>query len=172
MADEDRHPYAGRMQLDGRIENLLGLDHHLPFFLGCAVLQEDIYMRDDIEGDLFGEFLPLDRRVHVNRPGLVEQLIHRLAACAGDRLIGGDDNAADAGQIMEGLQRHHHLHGRAIGIGDDVALGVAGEGFRIHFGHHQRYIGVHPELRGVVDDDGARCRGLRCVHRRNLGSRR
>jgi hypothetical protein len=42
MADEHRHAHAGRGELDLRVEDLLGLDHHLPFFLGRAVLHEDV----------------------------------------------------------------------------------------------------------------------------------
>ncbi len=34
MADKHRHAHAGRRDLDLRIEDLLGLDHHLPFLLG------------------------------------------------------------------------------------------------------------------------------------------
>jgi hypothetical protein len=100
MADEDRHPHAGRMYFDGGIEDLLGLDHHFPLLLGRAVLHEDVDMRDDVEGDLLGEFVPLHRPVHVDRPRLIEELIHRLPAGTGYRLIGRDDNATDTGQVM------------------------------------------------------------------------
>jgi hypothetical protein len=37
MADEHRHAHAGRGELDLGIENLLGLDQHLPLFLGVTV---------------------------------------------------------------------------------------------------------------------------------------
>jgi hypothetical protein len=40
MADEHRYVNAGRGELDLGIENLLGLDHHLPFFLGVPVFHE------------------------------------------------------------------------------------------------------------------------------------
>jgi hypothetical protein len=57
MADEHRHAHAGRGQLDLGIEDLLGLHHHLPLFLGVAVLHEHVDLRDDVEGDALGEFL-------------------------------------------------------------------------------------------------------------------
>ena len=57
MADEHRHAHAGRRQLDLRVEDLLGLGHHLPLFLRVAVLHEDVDMRDDVEGDALGELL-------------------------------------------------------------------------------------------------------------------
>jgi hypothetical protein len=56
VTDEDRHAHAGRGQLDLRIEDLLGLRHHLPLFLGEAVLHEDVDLRDDVEGDALGNF--------------------------------------------------------------------------------------------------------------------
>ena len=55
VADEDGDPDAGRRHLDLRVEDLLGLDHHLPFLLRRAVVEEGIDMRDDVEGDLLGE---------------------------------------------------------------------------------------------------------------------
>src|SRR3546814_5189573 len=48
---------AGGMHLDLRVDDLLGLDHHLPFLLGRAVVQEDVDMGNDVEGDLLGELL-------------------------------------------------------------------------------------------------------------------
>jgi hypothetical protein len=57
MRDEHRHADAGRRQLDLRVEDLLGLDHHLPFLLGRAVLHEDVDVGNDVEGDPLGNFL-------------------------------------------------------------------------------------------------------------------
>ncbi|PAV69364.1 hypothetical protein WR25_25823 [Diploscapter pachys] len=42
MADEHRHAHAGRGYLDLGIEDLLGLDHHFPLFLGGSVVQEAV----------------------------------------------------------------------------------------------------------------------------------
>jgi hypothetical protein len=66
MADEDRHADAGCGDLDLGIEDLLGLGHHLPLFLGRSVLKENVDMRDHVEGDLLGEFL----RRHWSTTGL------------------------------------------------------------------------------------------------------
>jgi hypothetical protein len=66
MTDEHRHAHAGRGQLDLRIEDLLGLGHHLPLFLGGAVLHEDVDMRNDVEGDALGELLG-------SRPGSADE---------------------------------------------------------------------------------------------------
>ena len=56
---------------------------------------------------------------------------------------------------MQRLQCHDELCGRAIRIGDDVLLRVAGDVVRIHLRHHQRDIGVVPIGRGVVDHDAS-----------------
>ncbi len=125
MADEHRHAHAGRGELDVGIENLLRLDHHLPFFLGEAGIEEDVDMRDDVEGDLLGEFLDLDRIGDEHRARLAEQFVHRVLAGAGHRLIGRDDDALDLRCIVQRLQRHDELRGRAIGIGDDAFLDAA-----------------------------------------------
>jgi len=76
MADEDRNAHAGRGHFDGGVENLLGLDHHLPFFLGHAVVHEDVDMRDHVEGDLLGELLAGHRVVDIDAARLDEQLVH------------------------------------------------------------------------------------------------
>ena len=172
MADEDRHAHAGRRDRDIGIEDLARLHLHLPLLLGRAVGHEDVDMGDAVEGDLLGEALAVDRRIGVDGAGLVEELVHRLLAGAGDRLIGGHDHALDPRQIMQRLQRHHHLDGRAIGIGDDVALLVAGDGIGIDLRHDQRHVGIHAELGGIVDDDAAGRRGPGRMHRRDLGPRR
>src|SRR5882757_330960 len=42
VADEHRNAYAGRGHRDIRVEDLAGLGRHLPFFLGRAVVHEDV----------------------------------------------------------------------------------------------------------------------------------
>ena len=51
---------------------------------------------------------------------LVEELVHRVLAGAGDRLIGRDDDALDLRVVVQRLQRHDELRGRAVRVGDDV----------------------------------------------------
>src|SRR3546814_3373658 len=63
-ANEDRHASAGGGELDCRVQYLLGFHHHLPFFLGRSIVQEDVDVGDDVEGNLLGELLGL-RRVDV-----------------------------------------------------------------------------------------------------------
>jgi hypothetical protein len=57
MADEHRHPHAGRGQPDFGIKNLLGLHHHLPLFLGVAVLHEHVDLGMTLKAIRFGNFL-------------------------------------------------------------------------------------------------------------------
>src|SRR6056297_108039 len=55
MTHKHRHPHTGRRDFDRGVHDLLGLDHHLPLFLGRAVFHEDVYMWNDVEGDVFRE---------------------------------------------------------------------------------------------------------------------
>ena len=71
-------------------------------------------------------------------------------------------------RIMQRLQRDHHLDGRAIGIGDDVALTKALKRFAVHLRHDQRHVRVHAEMGRVVDHGAAGFRGTRRV---DLGNR-
>jgi hypothetical protein len=81
---------------------------------------------------------------HIDALGLVPQLVHAFLAGARHRLIGGHDDAGDRRGVMQRLQRHHKLRGRAIGIGDDVApvgaCHVLFQHMSVHFGHDERHI--------------------------------
>ena len=88
---------------------------------------------------------------------------------AGDRLVSGDHHTLDLPLVVQRLQRHHHLDGRAIRIGDDPALGELPQVVRVHLRHHQRHVGVHAELAGVVDHHAA---GLGCARRMHGRHRR
>ena len=156
VADEHRHAHARGRQLDLRVENLLGLGHHLPFLLRVAVLHEDVDVRNAVEGDLLGELLGLDLPAgHVLALGLRPQLVHGVLAGAGDGLIGRDDDALDGRRVVQRLQRHDHLRGRAVRVGDDVLLGVAGHRVGVHLRHDQRHVQVVAPGRGVIDHDAA-----------------
>ena len=79
-------------------------------------------MRDAVEGDLLGELL--FSGWCIDAAGLPVQLVHRRLAGAGDGLIRRHHDALDAGDVVQGLERHHHLDRGAVGIGDDVPLRV------------------------------------------------
>ena len=120
-------------------------------------------MRDDVEGDLLGELLRLDRIADEDRAALLEQLVHARLARAGDRLVGAHHHALDRRGIVERLQGHHQLRGRAVGVGDDVARCIAIDRVGVHFRHDQRHVGVHAVERRVVDHDatgGGRLGGI------------
>ena len=157
MADKDRNPHAGGCNFDLGIEDLLGLSDHLPLFLGLPILKKYVDMRDHVERDLLGEFLGrlVIGRV-VDRFGLVPQFIHTLFASARYRLIGRDDNALDACAVVQRLERHNHLRGGTVGVGDDVLLGIAHDRIGVHFRHDERHVGVIAIERRVIDHDTAR----------------
>ncbi len=165
VADEHRDAHTGGDHLDVRVEDLAGLDHHLPLLLGRPVLHELVDVGDAVEGDLLGELLRLDRVVDEARLGLAEQLVHALLAGARNGLVGGDHHATDLEAVVQRLQRDHHLDGAAIRVGDDFPPGEAREVLRIDLRHHQRDVRLHAELAGVVDHHAARRRRARRVDR-------
>ena len=69
-------------------------------------------------GNFFGSIVVDDE----DGLGLREQLVHRLLAGARDRLVGRDHDALDPRHVVQRLQRHDHLDGRAVRIGDDALL--------------------------------------------------
>src|SRR5690606_14481601 len=160
VTDEHRHAHAGRGDLDLRVEDLLGLDHHLPLFLGRAVVEEAVDVRDHVERDLLGELAGLDRVTDEDRPALLEQLVHPRLPGARDRLVRGDHHAPDLRHVVQRLQGHDHLRGRAVGVRDDVAVLVFVDRVGVNLGHDQRHVGVHAVERRVVDHHAAGRRRL------------
>ena len=160
MADEHRHAHAGGGDEDVGGQDLVGLLRHLQLFLGVTVIarigaDEAVDVRNDVEGDLLGKFARRERIADEDGAAFFEQFVHAFLAGARNRLIGRHDDAADAGGIVQRLERHHHLRRRTIRVGDDVALFIAVDGFGVHLGHDQRHIGFHAEQAGVVDDGAA-----------------
>ena len=100
MADKDGNPHTGGGELDHRVQNLLGLDRHLPLFLGRAVVQEVVNVRNDVEGDLFAELLWWWCTEDEDALGLVPKLVHAFLARARDGLVGGDHNPLDPNLIV------------------------------------------------------------------------
>jgi hypothetical protein len=68
---------------------------------------------------------------------------------AGDRLVGGQDQLAQAVLLVQRGNRHDHRHGRAVGVGDDAARAAA-QRFLVDLGDDQRHVLLHPERRRVV----------------------
>ena len=76
-------------------------------------------------------------------------------AGAGHRLVGGRDHADQPGLVVQrpstGIAAIVVQFGLAM-----MPLGPLPSGVRVHLGHHQRHVGVHPPRRRVVDHHGAR----------------
>ena len=159
MADEHGNAHARRGELDLGIENLLGLDHHLPLFLGIARIHEHIDMRNDVEGDLLGELLWRWLVGDENALGLRPQFVEAFLARPRHRLIGRHNDALDLGHVVERLQGHDELRRRAIRVGDDIAAvgprHIVRQHMGVHFRNHQRHILLVAKARGIIDDDAA-----------------
>src|SRR3954447_4048862 len=153
VAGDDRNPRTGRRDADvlGEPEDLPRLPHHLALFgrVIVAVL-EVLHLGQHVEGDLVRIDLGrVDLLALQNRLGLGAQLLDRLTAGARDRLVSGDDQPLDARRVQDRLERDHHLHRRAVGVGDQPIVAV--DRIVVHDGHHQRDVIVHPPVAGVVD---------------------
>ena len=79
---------------------------------------------------------------------------------SGHRLVGGNDQPREPGLVVQRAQHRHRGHGGAVRVGDD-ALGPERGRVRVHLGHHQRHIRVHPPGGRVVDHDSTGGRDAR-----------
>ena len=61
-----------RNKLDGRIQDFLGLSGHFPFFLGKAIVKENINMRDCVKGNLLGKNFWFHRIIHIDALCLIK----------------------------------------------------------------------------------------------------
>ncbi len=150
--DGDAHGGAGDPQVR-QVEDLAGLGDDLPLLLRVPVLQEDVDLRQGVEGDrmrvdpgLLG--LPGDVG-----PDLRLELGDRLAARSRDRLVGVDDDPLQADRVAQRHERRHQLHRGAVRVGDDPLVGL--EVVRVDLAHDQRDARLHPPGAGVVDDRAA-----------------
>ena len=134
----------------------------------------------------FGNFLDSTSLDREHRLGLREQFVHRVLAGARHRLIGRDHDALDRGLVVQRLQRHDELRGRAVRIGDDVLLGKPATASAFTSGTISGTSGSMRHARRIVDHDGALRADLRrpflrhrrrrptsgrCRRRRNRSSR-
>ena len=146
-------------------EDLARLGHHLAL-LGRVVVAvlERLDLGQDVEGDPVR--VDLGRR-HL---GLVEQGVRsglrapRSPAGRCPRRTGRwrRRSARCPTARWIGAQRDHHLHRRAVGVGDDPAVAV--ERLGVDLRDHERDVVVHAPEAGVVDHDGARRRRSRGAH--------
>ena len=104
--------------------------------------------------------------------GLGEQFVHGVLAGAGDGLIGRHHDALDRRLVVQRLEGHDELGGRAVRVGDDVLLGEALHRVGVHFRHDQRNVAVVAEGRGVIDHDAALGADLRRPLLRHLAAGR
>ena len=132
-------------------QDLLRLVPHLHFLLRVAVRTKHIAMWNHV---------PVNgMRVH---PGPFEALALRLelgnGGCTGARnaLVGADGATDHPEGVVQRLEHHHELGGRAVGICDDAV--VCADCCAVHFRHDQRHVRMHAPSAAVVDDGRPRRR--------------
>ena len=136
--------------------------------------------RQHVEGDRLDELRrrrELDRRAVVGELGrtvddladLLVEFVDTGQPASGHGLVGRDDQAGEAGLVVERLHHRHERHRRAVRVGDDALRRVGGQ-VAVDLGDDQRDVGVHPERRGVVDHDRARHGELRGERSRGGGA--
>src|SRR3954452_21894737 len=162
MAGVDRHASAGRRHPDrGLREDLARLVDELQLLVGViGPRREGARHGQHVERDLVRVDRGHRNLLSVEHGGrLIVQLLDRALTGAGHRLHRRDHEPLDAYGVLDRLQRHDHLHGRAVRVGDDPA--VALERLGVHLGDDERHVVVHAPARRVVDYHGARLRKAR-----------
>ena len=168
MAREHGNPDAGaRDEEIGQTQDLAALVPPLLLLVGlaAAVVDDAAGEGDDVERDRRGEFhrsRKLDGVAVLGEPsGAVGDLANLLVqlgspgeARPGHGLVARDDDPAQAGHLVEGLQDGHRHHRRAVRVGDD-SFRYGAERLRVDLGHDQWNVRVHSPRGRVVDDDGA-----------------
>ena len=166
MAGEDWYTYTRAAdQKVGDAQDFTAFIAQLLFLirLVCPIINDAPRQRDNIERNGLRKNTwsrKIERSAAVDeseqllpstRCGLAGQFFAACETSTGNGLVGGDDEAFETSFIVQGLQYRHGRHRRAVGISNDSLCG--GQGLlRVHLGHHQRNIRVHPPGTGIVDD--------------------
>ena len=154
MTGDHRDAHTGGAHPDrGIAEDLARLVHQLALLIGVVLaLGEAARVGERVEGDLVRVLLR-SRDLHLvqERMRLLEQLVDGAPAGARDGLIGTDHQPLDPSRVVKRLERHHHLHRRAVRVGDDSTVGL--ERLGVHLCDDERDVVLHAPARGVVDND-------------------
>ena len=141
MADEHRHADArGADRQRRQLEDL-------PRLLAQLLLLVEL---DAVEAPVHPQVVLVRR--------LAAQLLHRLRACAGDRLVGGDAHAHEPGGVVQRLERAGERDRAAVRVRDDAL--VLGRADAVHLGHDERDPGSSRYADGLVDADRAATDGV------------
>ena len=95
--------------------------------------------------------LLLDLLLVVDGKNLGLQFFDRSLSRSRDCLIGGDHHPFDPGDIVNGLQRDHHLDGGTVWVGDDILFWILSNRMSVHLWNHKRDFRVHPKGAGIVN---------------------
>ena len=74
---------------------------------------------------------------------LLGELARPVSPRARDGLVRREDQRAETGGAMQRGEGHHRHDRRAVGNGDDLRRSL--ERLRVHLGHDERHVRLHPE---------------------------
>ena len=136
VADHDRHAHARRLDRQlGQLHDLLRLGAELRLLVELLAVEVPVHAQ-----------VVLGLR-------LVAKALHRLRACARDRLVGRDAHAREAGRVVQRLEHARERDRAAVRVGDDAV--VLERARAVHLGHDERDARLEPVGGRLVDRDGA-----------------
>ena len=111
------------------MHNLFSFVNHLHLFFSVEIVEENVDLRNQVEGD--GIMLSKGCRrknmcFHLATfsisLSLVSELVDALLAGARNSLVGGNNDTFNASEVIERLKSHNHDNGGAVGIGDNAFM--------------------------------------------------
>ena len=156
MAVSDGNANGGRANLDGGIaEDLARFVEELELFGGIAAFFFATDLREAVEPDRIGEGLAFARSVLIiigqPRVGAGNEIAGSGESGAARRLIGAHDDATDASEVMERLERDDHLRSGAVRARNQAL--VLEDILSVDFRNDEGNVWIHSPISAFVDDD-------------------
>ena len=170
VRDRDRHTHAGDLDAQfGQSEDFPCFHLHFPFFARVAGVEEGVNLRDHIRGEAAREFAVFRGTLVLQVVLLLVQFLESRVAGARRGLVCVGDDADEGRELQQRLERHDELNRGAVRVGDDIFRRA--DVVSVDFGDDERRVGVHSEVRGVIND-GAVLGGARRVFGGDFFTRR
>ena len=156
---QHRHAHAGAAHRKlGQMHDLATLVLELHLLGGVALVVEPADLRDQVAHELGRKRARLGNLLAATHgANLRLKLSHAGSTGPRGGLIGRDNHALHAGELVDRPRGHQRDDGCAVGVGDDAV--VPRDILGVDLGDDERDLGVHTEGVGVVHHRGARLDG-------------